>query len=139
MEWIIRVVRIAPVAPIGWPCAIAPPSTLTMSSDRPNLRTTAITIAAKASLIHALGNELSSYARLITIENRMSDFGDDKALKEFLQFAVEQAIKILDIERARLTQCSSYPTSVRRAVAFLEKTSAILNSIRPRFNRGDVR
>ena len=28
IEWMMRVVRTAPVAPIGWPCAIAPPSTL---------------------------------------------------------------------------------------------------------------
>jgi hypothetical protein len=43
--------RIAPVAPIGWPWATAPPSTLTMSSGTPSSRATAIGTAAKASLI----------------------------------------------------------------------------------------
>ena len=46
-----RVVSTAPVAPIGWPCAIAPPSTLTMSSGRPSSRRTASGTAANASLI----------------------------------------------------------------------------------------
>ena len=30
IECISRVANIAPVAPIGWPCAMAPPSTLTI-------------------------------------------------------------------------------------------------------------
>jgi hypothetical protein len=51
IKWMRRVVRIAPVAPIGWPSAIAPPSILTMSPGSPSLRMTAMTIAAKASLI----------------------------------------------------------------------------------------
>jgi len=86
-----------------------------------------------------LSNELSSYEHLITIENQISDFGDDEAMKGILLFAVENATKMLDIEYARLTQlseqCSSYPTSVRQtrqAMAFIEKTRALLNSIRPR-------
>src|ERR1700719_2093554 len=37
-EWIRRVVRTAPVAPIGWPWAMAPPSILTMSGESPSSR-----------------------------------------------------------------------------------------------------
>ena len=37
IEWISLVVSTAPVAPIGWPWAMAPPSTLTMSSGKPEL------------------------------------------------------------------------------------------------------
>jgi hypothetical protein len=40
-EWIRRVVRTAPVAPIGWPWAMAPPSILTMSGESPSSRVTA--------------------------------------------------------------------------------------------------
>src|ERR1019366_1535026 len=46
-----RVVSTAPLAPIGCPCAIAPPSTLTTSGDKPRSFVTAIAMAAKASLI----------------------------------------------------------------------------------------
>src|SRR5271165_562258 len=55
-----RVVRTAPVAPIGWPWAMAPPSTLTISSGRPSSRATTMTIAAKASLISIRSTELIS-------------------------------------------------------------------------------
>src|SRR4029077_3599875 len=40
-----------PVAPSGWPIAIAPPLTLSLSSSRPSSRAQAITCAPKASLI----------------------------------------------------------------------------------------
>src|SRR5438132_1381638 len=46
-----RVLSTAPVAPMGWPWAMAPPSTLTISSGNPSSRLTAIAIAANASLI----------------------------------------------------------------------------------------
>ncbi|KAG1487946.1 hypothetical protein G6F52_014065 [Rhizopus delemar] len=42
-------VRIAPVAPSGWPRAIAPPSGLTLLGSRPQSRITASDCAAKAS------------------------------------------------------------------------------------------
>src|SRR5262252_5909907 len=51
------VVSTAPVAPIGWPWATAPPSTLTMSSGNPSSRATTIAIAAKASLISIRSTE----------------------------------------------------------------------------------
>lgn len=86
-----------------------------------------------------LSNELSSYEHLITIESQMSDFGDDAAMKGILRFALDKATKILETEQARLTQlsqqCSNYPASVsqtRQAIIFLQKTIALLNSIRPR-------
>src|SRR6516225_6820862 len=47
----------APVAPIGWPWATAPPSTLTMSSGNPSSRATTIAITAKASLISIRSTE----------------------------------------------------------------------------------
>src|SRR4029077_2180224 len=53
IEWISLVVSTAPVAPIGWPCATAPPSTLTTSSGSPSSRATTMAMAAKASLISA--------------------------------------------------------------------------------------
>ena len=51
IEWMSFVVSTAPVAPIAWPCAIAPPSTLTMSSGSPSSRATTMAMAANASLI----------------------------------------------------------------------------------------
>ena len=52
IAWSRRVVSTAPVAPIGWPCAMAPPSTLTTSSGRPSSRwRRRAAMAAKASLI----------------------------------------------------------------------------------------
>ena len=51
IEWMSFVVSTAPVAPIGWPWATAPPSTLTMSSGNPSSRATTMAMAAKASLI----------------------------------------------------------------------------------------
>ncbi len=51
--------RTAPVAPIGWPWAMAPPSTLTMSSGRPSCFITASGTAAKASLISIRSMSLS--------------------------------------------------------------------------------
>ena len=41
----------APEAPIGWPSAIAPPLTLTLSSSTPSIRTELSATEAKASLI----------------------------------------------------------------------------------------
>ena len=41
----------APEAPIGWPRAIAPPLTLTLSSSTPSIRTELRATEAKASLI----------------------------------------------------------------------------------------
>ena len=65
IEWRRRVVSTAPVAPIGWPCAIAPPSTLTMSAGRPSSRATAMATAANASLIskRSTSSELPAGAR----------------------------------------------------------------------------
>jgi hypothetical protein len=51
IECINRVASTAPLAPIGWPCAMAPPSTLTTSSAKPISRRHASAMAAKASLI----------------------------------------------------------------------------------------
>ena len=42
---------IGPVPPIGWPRAIAPPLTLSLSVSRPSSRIALSTTAAKASLI----------------------------------------------------------------------------------------
>jgi hypothetical protein len=83
--------------------------------------------------------ELGSYEYLITIESQMSDFGDDKALKDILRFAVSRALDILETERKHMgelsDQCSRFPLSVAKtklAVQFLDATTAILNAIRPR-------
>src|SRR4030042_4085472 len=47
-----KVVRtLAPLAPIGWPRATAPPRTLTLVLSIPKALTTAIVVAEKASLI----------------------------------------------------------------------------------------
>ena len=42
--------RMAPVAPSGWPSAIAPPIGLTLAGSRPSVSMTASDWAAKASL-----------------------------------------------------------------------------------------
>ncbi len=83
--------------------------------------------------------ELGSYEYLITIELQMSDFGDDKALKDILRFAVARALDILETERRHMgefsDQCSRFPLSLaktRQAVQFIDATTAILNAIRPR-------
>src|SRR5690606_18927934 len=47
--WMVVAERIAPVAPRGWPRAMAPPMGLTTSSFRPRSRITARDCAAKAS------------------------------------------------------------------------------------------
>src|SRR5215510_10781492 len=57
IEWISFVVSTAPVAPIGWPWATAPPSTLTTSSGSPSSRATTMATAAKASLISTRSTE----------------------------------------------------------------------------------
>ncbi len=83
--------------------------------------------------------ELGSYEYLITIESQMTDFGDDKALKDILQFAVARALDILETERKHMgelsEECSRFPVSIaktRQAVQFIDATVAILNDIRPR-------
>src|SRR5262245_15413593 len=64
IEWISLVVSTAPVAPIGWPWAMAPPSMLTMSSGSPSSRATTMAMAAKASLISTRSMEpISQSAR----------------------------------------------------------------------------
>ena len=84
-------------------------------------------------------DELGSYEYLITIESQMDDYGDDRALKDILQYAVAKALDILETERKHMDQlsdqCSRFPLSVaktRQAVQFIDATTAILNSIRPR-------
>ena len=46
----------APLAPIGWPSAIAPPFTLTLSQSKFSSRPSASACAAKASLISTRSN-----------------------------------------------------------------------------------
>ena len=86
-----------------------------------------------------ISEELKSYEYLITIESQLSDFGDDKAMKGILRFAVDKALDILEAERKRLgqlsEQCSRLPFSagkIQQAARFIEGTTAILKSIRPR-------
>jgi hypothetical protein len=83
--------------------------------------------------------ELGSYEYLITIESQMSDFGDDKAIKSILLFAVVRALEILETERKHMgqlsEQCSRFPLSAaktKQAVQFIDATVAILSTIRPR-------
>jgi hypothetical protein len=86
-----------------------------------------------------ISEELKSYEYLITIENQLSDFGDDNAMKGILRFAVDKALDILAIERKRLgqlsDQCSRYPLSAGKtqaAIRFIDGTTAILKSLQPR-------
>jgi hypothetical protein len=83
--------------------------------------------------------ELQSYEYLITIESQLDGFGDDNAMRGILRLAVENALKILDIEHRHLSelsdQCSRYPLSAdetKQAMQFIESTAAILKSIQPR-------
>lgn len=86
-----------------------------------------------------ISEELKGYESLITIEGELVDFGDDATLKSVLRFAVENALKILDIERRRLgeisDQCARYPLSAakaRQALQFIDSTQAILRAVQPR-------
>lgn len=84
--------------------------------------------------------ELQSYQYLITIETQLDNFGDDDAMRDILRFAVENALKILDIEHKHLSelsdQCSRSALSAgktKQAMQFVESLTTILKSIQPRF------
>jgi hypothetical protein len=86
-----------------------------------------------------IAEELASYEYLITIESKISDFGDDEAMKSIVRFAIDKALSILEGQRRRLNQvldeCSRFPLSVgktQQAVQFIDTTAATLRSIRPR-------
>jgi hypothetical protein len=85
--------------------------------------------------------ELGSYEYLITIESEIGDFGDDKALREILQFAVAKTLEVLEIERKHMVQfseqCSRFPLSLaktKQAMQFIDATVGILNAISPRLS-----
>lgn len=86
-----------------------------------------------------IADELASYEYLITIESEIGEFGDDNALKGVLQFALDNALAILDTERSRLTQlsdqCGRYPVALsktQQAIRLVDTTAAILKSLQPR-------
>jgi len=113
---------------------------LVQTTKRPDLS------AADADCINAtlgemtqIADELGSYEHLITIEDRIDDLGNDAAMRGILRFAVDKALVILDTEQKRmrqlLEQCAHLPLSAgkaREALQFIDTTSAILKSIRPR-------
>ena len=76
----------APLAPIGWPSAIAPPLTLTLSQSKPSSRPSASVCAANASLISirsnaSIGSSIrSSRRRTPSTGARKSHFGRDLGL-----------------------------------------------------------
>ena len=81
--------------------------------------------------------ELGSYVYLITIETKVSDYGDDSGMKVILRFAVDKALAILEGEHRHLTQlsdrCARLPLSsgkMRQAVQVIDSATAVLNSIR---------
>lgn len=93
---------------------------------------------ARGALLQIAG-ELRSYEYLITIEDELNAARDDAALKGTLRFAVENAIKILDTERARMAEiadnCAQFPTSVgkaKSAIQFIEGTAAVLKQVQTR-------
>jgi hypothetical protein len=86
-----------------------------------------------------IADELQSYEYLITIESQLKDFEDDKALRDVLRFAVENALKILETERKHLgeisDQCARSPISAdktRQATQFIDNTEQVLKSLQPR-------
>ena len=86
-----------------------------------------------------ISEELRTYEHLLTIENELTDFGNDDAMRSILRFALENALKILETERRRMTeiseQCSRFALSagkIRQAAQFIEGTMAILKSVQPR-------
>jgi hypothetical protein len=86
-----------------------------------------------------ISEELGPYEYLITIEGEMADFGDDSTLRGIVRFAVINALKILDNERRRMgdlsEQCARFPLSAgktKQALQFIDGTSEILKSVRPR-------
>jgi hypothetical protein len=110
------------------------------SSRRPDL-STADSECMNSALreLMQISEELKSYEYLLTIESQLSDFGDDKAMKGILRFAVDKALDILETERKRLgqlsEQCSRSPLAagkVQQAARFIDGTTAILKSIQPR-------
>jgi hypothetical protein len=113
---------------------------LTEVSRRPDLASTdSSCIRSTIQELIQISQELSAYEYLITIEDQITDFGDDKTMKDILRFAVEKAIAILATERSRLTQlgdqCSRFPLSSSKtqlAIKFIDTTSAVLSSLQPR-------
>ncbi len=113
---------------------------ITMISRRPDLsQTDGECIRSTLRSLTQIAGELQSYEYLITIESQLKDFDDDNALRSVLRFAVDNALKILETERRRLTdvsdQCARSPLSVdktRQAKQFIESTQAILRSLQPR-------
>ena len=75
----------APLAPIGWPSAMAPPLTLTLSQSNPSSRPSARVWAANASLISmrsnaSIGSSIRSSRRLTPSTGaRNSHFGATSA------------------------------------------------------------
>jgi hypothetical protein len=110
------------------------------STKRPDL--SAADAECLNSALHELmqiSEELKSYEYLLTIESQLNDFGDDKAMKDILRFAVEKSLDILEVAHKRLgqlsEQCSRYPLSVakmQQEIRFIESTTAILKSLQPR-------
>jgi len=113
---------------------------VSQSAQRPDLpRADGECIKAVLQGLMQISEELRTYENLITIEGELNDFGDDRTLRSVVRFAVENALKVLENERRRLSelseQCSRTPLSAgktRQAVQFIEGTVAILRSLQPR-------
>jgi hypothetical protein len=113
---------------------------VSQSAQRPDLsRADGECIKAMLQGLVQISEELRTYEHLITIEGELNDFGDDRTLRSIVRFAVENALKVLESERRRLSelseQCSRSPLSAgktRQAMQFIEGTVAILRSLQPR-------
>jgi hypothetical protein len=113
---------------------------ITMLSRRPDLAQ-ADSDCVKSTLrsLMQIAAELQSYEYLITIESELKNFDDDNALRGVLRFAVENALKILEVERKRVQEVSDQCTrnsisaeKTRQATQFLESTLSVLRSLQPR-------
>lgn len=112
---------------------------IAMISRRPDLsQTDGDCIRSTLRSLTQIAGELQSYEYLITIESNLKDFDDD-ALRGVLRFAVDNALKILETERQRLSdvpdQCARSQLSAdkaRQAKQFIESTQAVLRSLQPR-------
>jgi hypothetical protein len=113
---------------------------ISQSAQRPDLpRVDGECIKAVLQGLMQISEELRTYENLITIEGELNDFGDDRTLRSVVRFAVDNALKVLENERRRLSelseQCSRSPLSAskaRQTMQFLEGTVAILRSLQPR-------
>jgi hypothetical protein len=114
---------------------------ITMTSRRPDLsQADGDCVKSTLRALMQVADELQSYEYLITIESQLKNFDDDKAVREILRFAVQNALQVLDTAHRHLdeisSQCSRNPLPLdknKQATQFVDTTASLLKSLQPRF------